>query len=280
MEMNEPYPTEVTQLINAFVDRIEQVLLSRGTPRSERTNICQEVETQIQMMIERRMESGAELNIDLVKGIIESMDPPESYAPVINPVAEPTIEPVLQTDATQQASKNADSKPWSKPPFVDYLQKLLDRPKRTTPALDWVAICGLAAIFFGLFLVVAGPGRGDDAAIIGLMVILAGVAASCLSFWRIRHSNGLLTGQRIASMGILMTPLLLINAFLIAVLFATPFGIILGVLTVIAALIYGNYYVLRRAMSWLASYSVRVPNADTTNTQVSPDNAVLSGVAD
>ena len=277
MDMNEPHSIEITNLISAFVDRIEQVLLNRGTPRAERTSICQEVETQIHMLIERRIESGAELNIDLVNGIIESMDPPESYAPETPPTAEPIIEPVHQTGAAPDASKQPE-KPKSKPSVVDTVRKFLDRPKRTTPSLDWVAICGLAATCFGLFLMVARPGRGDGAAIFGVFFIMAGVTASAFSFWRIRHANGLLTGQRIASIGVLMLPFLLVNALLIAILFATRFGIVLGVLTVVVMLIYSNYYFLQRALRWLSVYSVNTAEAERLKPEVMADNGVLSGV--
>jgi hypothetical protein len=279
MDTNEPYPADITQLISIFVDRIEQVLLNRGTPRAERTSICQEVETQIQMLIERRIESGAELNIDLVNGIIESMDPPESYALAIDPIAEPTVEPVLHTESSPPVGKQSDSKPWATPPFIDTIRKVFDRPKRTTPVLDWVAICGLAATCFGLFLIVTRPGRGDESAVIGLFIILAGVTASCISFWRIRHSNGLLTGQRIASIGILMLPLLLINALLITILFATPLGKVLGVLAAIAVFVYGNYYIVRYALHWLATYSVKIPGTELPKPDVSADNGMLPSVA-
>ena len=279
MDMSEPYPANITQLISVFVDRIEQVLLSRGTPRVERTSICQEVETQIQMLIERRIESGAELNIDLVTGIIESMDPPESYAPAIDPIAEPTLEPTRHAEPSPPISKQPDSKPWAMPPFVSYVRKFLDRPARSTPVLDWVAVCGLVATCFGLLLTVTRPGRGDESTIFGLFFIMAGVAASAISFWRIRHSNGLLTGQRIASIGILMLPLLLINAFLITILFATPFGIILGVLAAIGIFVYGNYYILRYALRWLANYSVKTPSVELPKPEVSADHGMLPGVA-
>ena len=278
MDMNEPYPIEITTLISAFVDRVEQVLLKRGTPRAERTSICQEVETQIHMLIERRIESGAELNIDLVNGIIESMDQPDSYAPETSPLTEPILQTVLPTGASPPASKQ-HAMPKATPSVVDTVRKFLDRPRRTTPALDWVAICGLVATCFGLFLMVARPGRGDGAAIFGLFIIVAGVTASAFSFWRIRHSDGLLTGQRIASIGVLMLPFLLVNALLIAILFATPFGIVLGVLTVVALLIYGNYYFLQKALRWLSIYSINTAKADSVKPEVMADNGVLSGVA-
>jgi len=108
---------------------------------------------------------------------------------------------------------------------------------------------------------------------------VAGVTASAFSFWRIRHSNGLLTGQRIASIGVLMLPFLLINALLIAILFATRLGIVLGVLTVVASLMYGNHYFLRQALRWLSIYSVNRAEADRVKPEVMADNGVLSGVA-
>ncbi len=279
MDMSEPYPANITQLVSDFVDRIELVLLNRGTPRAERTSICQEVESQIQTLIERRIESGAELNIDLVNGIIESMDPPESYASAIDPIAEPSIEPALHAKASPTLDKQSDSKPWAMPPFVSNVRKFLDRPARSTPVLDWLAVCGLVATCFGLLLTVTRPGRGDESAIFGLFFMMAGVTASGISFWRIRNSNGLLTGQRIASIGILMLPFLLINALLITILFATPFGIILGVLAAIGIFVYSNYYILRYALSWLATYSVKTPNADLPKPEASADHGMLPSAA-
>ncbi len=277
MEINEPYPIEISQCINRFLDRIERVLLTRGTSRAERTSICAEVESQIHTMIERKLEVGAELNLDLVNGIIESMDPPESYAPPIEPVLQ--SEPVLHAESISAASKEPVEKA-----MLGYVRKILDRPKRTTPGLDWVAICGLVATFLGVLFVFFGMnGRHEGTTIIGFLLIFAGVAASGISFWRIRHSNGLLTGQRIASVGLLMLPLLLVNGILSMVLFASPLGRILGALVLAVALLYANYRVVKAAMHWLASYSAKAPEGVYSKTEIVRDAGIepgpLSGVA-
>lgn len=253
MDINEPYPIEVMQCINRFLDRIEQVLLTRGTSRAERTSICAEVESQIHTMIERKLEAGAQLNLELVNGIIESMDPPESYALSVEPGMQ--SEPVLQAESISAASKEPAEKA-----LLGYVRKILDRPKRTTPALDWVAICGLVVTFLGILLVFVGMGgRKEEPTFFGFLMIFAGVASSGISFWRIRHSNGLLTGQAIASVGMLMLPLLLVDGILSVVLFATSFGRFLGAIVLAAALLYVNYRTVTAAMHWLASYSAKAP---------------------
>ncbi len=249
METNEPYPLEVTNAINAFVDRIEQVLLQGGTPRSERTSVCAEVETQIHMMIERKIESGAELNLDLVNGIIESMDPPESYTRSDEPAA--SLESHVRS-----APSSPDVKSPEKRPMFDHVRKFLNRPARTTPVLDWVAIVGLASTCLGLLLAFVGiVERSEFATVSGLFWIFAGVIASGISFWRIRHSAALLTGQRIASVGVLALPIAISNAILCALLFATPVGRVLGAIVMVGALVYANYRVIQYALRWLASYS-------------------------
>ena len=272
MELNEPYPIEVTQSINAFLDRIEQVLLNRGTPRAERTSICSEVETQIHTLIERKVEAGAELHLDLVTGIIESMDPPESYAASVEPIAH--AEPLL--NAEQHPSKSQSTK---RNRVFDFVRTHLNRPPRTSPELDWVAICGLVATCFGLLFIAVGlTGRSEVGAVLGFLILFAGVIASGISFWRIRHSNGLLTGQRIASIGVIMLPLVIVNLILGAVLFASPFGRFLGAVVMAVGLIYLNYRMVQHALHWLSCYSAKAPGAEPYKPEPNADSAVPSGM--
>jgi hypothetical protein len=272
MESNEPYPIEVTQSINAFLDRIEQVLLNRGTPRAERTSICSEVETQIHTLIERKVEAGAELNLDLVTGIIESMDPPESYAASVEPIAH--AEPLLQAEPVPSISNKMKKKP-----VLDYFRSFVDRPPRTSPELDWVAICGLVATCFGLLFIAVGlRSISEEGEVLGFLVLFAGVIVSGISFWRIRHSNGLLTGQRIASIGVLMLPLVIVNLILGAILFASPFGRFLGAVVMAVALLYLNYRMVQYALHWLSCYSAKGLDAAPSKPEPSADSAVPSGM--
>lgn len=280
METNEPYPLEVTNAINAFVDRIEQVLLQSGMPRSERTNVCAEVETQIHLMIERKIETGVALNLDLVNGIIESMDPPESYARSVETVTD------SETSFRSAASTPDTKSPLKRPlldPLLEYVRNLRNRPTRTAPGLDWVSVVGLASTCFGLLLVFAGVAeRSEFATVSGLCGIFAGVIASGVSFWRIRHSAGLLTGQRLASIGVLMLPIVLSNAVLCALLFATPFGRVLGAIVMASALVYANYRGIKSALRWLASYSAKVSQTAVDPVEPirkpDPDAGPLAGV--
>ncbi len=272
MELNEPYPNEVTESINAFLDRIEQVLLKRGTTRGERTGICSEVETQIHTLIERKVEAGAELNLELVTGIIESMDPPESYAASAEPIAQ--AEPLGHGDPLPSSSKSTK---WNR--VFDYVRTRLDHPPRTSPELDWVAICGLVATCFGLVFIAVGlRGRSEESAVIGFLILFAGVMASGISFWRIRHSNGMLKGQKIASIGMLMLPLVIVNLILGAVLFASPFGRFLGAVVMAVALLYLNLRLVQYALHWLSCYSAKAPNSESIKPEPNADPGVPSGM--
>ena len=266
MEINEPYPIDVTQRINDFLDRIERVLLDRDTPRAERTSICAEVESQIHTMIERKMEAGAELNLELIAGIIESMDTPESYAPT------------LESQTIKECA--TVTPPTTNIPLYGFASWIKDRFQRTNPGIDWVAVSGLASTCFGSLLILAGArgGRGGEAvAVFGFLMIFAGVVASGISFWRIRHSNGLLTGQKVASIGMLILPLLIVNGILSGILFASPFGRFLGAVTLATGLVYANYRIVQYALRWLASYSAVAPLAEPTKPEPITDSGTLSG---
>lgn len=263
MEMNEPYPLEITKTINVFVDCIEKTLLESGIPRAERTSVCAEVETQIYAMIERRMEAGAELNLELVSGIIESMDQPESYAREVAPLISPeSTAPPL----TPPSNRNSVEKQ----PFLKSVRKIMTWPARTNPGLDWVAIAGIVASAVGVLLIIEGIGRRSEfTTVCGFLSVFAGVVASGVSFWRIRHSNGLLTGQRIASVGVLMLPIVFLNAVLCSILFATPIGRVLGAVILATALVYANYRLIKHALQWLDSYSATAVR-ETTSVPAEP----------
>ena len=275
METNEAYPEIITQTINTFVDRIEQVLLTRGGARAERTSICSEVETQIHLMIERKVESGSELNLELVKGIIESMDPPESYAAPQNTAA-------VESTSTSPSKATAKARKPSERKFgFAYPKTFLNTPKRTTPSVDRMAIAGVGAICIGVLLfqmaLLSGRHGGEVFAVGSFFMIFAGSIASIVSFWRIRHSNGLLTGQKIASIGMIAVPFFLINALLCAFLFTTPIGYVVGAALMLASLVYGNYRVVRHMIGWLGAYSVKVSNTDVKPTEARNDATEVSG---
>ena len=274
METNETYPEIITQTINAFVDRIEQVLLTRGIARAERTSICTEVETQIHLMIERKVESGSELSLELVKGIIESMDPPESYAAPLDTAA------IESTSTSPSTAPSKTPKPSERNFGFAYLKTFLNTPKRTTPSVDWMAMAGVGAICIGVLLfqmaLLSGRHGGEVFAVGSFFMIFAGAIASIVSFWRIRHSNGLLTGQKIASIGMIAVPFFLINALLCAFLFTTPIGYVVGAVLMLASLVYGNYWAVRKVIGWLGTYSVKVSNADVKPSEVRNDTTEVS----
>ena len=273
MDMNEPFPAEISQAINEFVDQIERVLLQNGMPRAERTSVCAEVEAQIHTMIERRLEAGAELNLELVHGIIESMDQPESYAKPLDAshLPKPALESAQADAATpiHQVASKVES-------IWQSIKKTWARSARTKPGLDWVAVAGLAPTCLGVFCILAGmPRRNEFAIVSGFFWIFVGVVLSGISFWRIRHSNGLLTGQRIAAVGVMILPIALANIVLFAILFTTPIGRILGAIILVAGAMYANYRMIKYALHWLDSYSATVPAP-----VVAPTEPVVSPAAD
>ena len=197
------------------------------------------------------------------------MDPPESYAQSVG------------VETVEQAEPHASSRQSPKMlPMFGFVSSLMERFHRTTPGVDWVAFGGLAASCIGLMLMLAGAGggrAGEGVVAFGFLSIFAGVAACGISFWRIRHSNGFLTGQRVASVGMLILPLLLINAILCVILFASPFGRFLGAVAMATALVYANYRFVQYALRWLASYSAAAPLAQTVKTEPNTESGALTG---
>ena len=257
METNQPQLSEITELIQSFVDSIERALIERGLPRSQRNNICDEVESQIQTMIERRVQAGAELNLELVHSIIESMDPAESYRQTAQPVANESV-----------ASSEVESRKESRLPSVDHAlaslgaftkgwQEFISKQLRGSQSMQWLAALGLGISILGcLFLPFGMSRRHEEMSVLGFLLLFAGTIASAIAFWRIRSSNGRLRGQTVASIGILVMPMAFMNGILAAVLILGRVGLVIGALAVFAAVIYGNYRFVRYALEWLVTSSI------------------------
>jgi hypothetical protein len=257
METNQPYPTDVAQHIHAFVDSIERVLIERAVTRTERNTICDEVESQIQTMIERRVEAGAELNLELVRSIIESMDSAESYARSTElgpsaPVAESIERKAEPLERPTQWKARLGKKQ-----IQDLVPEFISRQFGGATRTDFFAVVGLATSILGcLFLPFGMSRRHESISVFGLFLLFVGTIASGIAFWRIRNSNGRLQGHRLASIGILVMPLLFLNAVLAAVLIAGRVGLVIGVIAVVAGVLYGNYRLIRFTLTWLETSSL------------------------
>src|SRR4051794_5843844 len=75
-------PTNLDSALQALIDdrldAIERVLLEAGASRGERRGVVEEVEAQIHELLGRR---GGEPTRADVAAVLDSLDPPEAYAP-------------------------------------------------------------------------------------------------------------------------------------------------------------------------------------------------------
>jgi hypothetical protein len=256
METNQPYPTDVAQHIHAFVDSIERVLIERAVTRTERNTICDEVASQIQTMIERRVEAGAELNLELVRSIIESMDSAESYARSTEPGPSAPVAESIERKA-EPLERPTQWARLGKKQIQDLVPGFISKQFGGATRTDFFAVVGLATSILGcLFLPFGMSRRHESISVFGLFLLFLGTIASGIAFWRIRNSNGRLQGHRLASIGILVMPLLFLNAVLAAVLIAGRVGLVIGGIAVVAGVLYGNYRLIRFALSWLETSSL------------------------
>ena len=74
-----------------------------------------------------------------------------------------------------------------------------------------------------------------------------------------------------------MLPLLVINAILCAILFASPFGRFLGAVVMATALVYANFRFVQYALRWLATYSAAAPLAQPVKTEPNTESGGLTG---
>lgn len=282
MDTNTPFPAEIRKNIQEFVDQIDQVLIGRGLSRVERNTICDEVETQIFDMLERKTQAGAELNLELLSSVLETIDQPDAYR-----------NSSQDTASSNTSTKNSDRKETEKQPgkpiasglgsVWSYAQASFE-PVRSfyqrhtqKPHIDPLSVVGLVLGASGVILMCGGmAGRMETAIVIGLLFVFLGAVFSGIAYWRIRNAKGKLLGLNIAAIGLLIMPTYFANAAITAILFFTPLAILLGSLFLIATLIYLNYRVLRWAV-------LRLTTNDPVATEMpdpkrdSPGNGSLVG---
>ncbi len=247
MDLQEPLPNDIQSAIHAFLDQVDTVLLGRLVPRDQRCSIVGELESQIMTIIERKISSGSELNIELVRNIIETMDPPESYG---GEFETPASAPQAAMPTFDVPTKKTTT-PWSKYSIRDAIHRWMPKDR---PRYDEVAIVGhLVGAFAFLFFLASFEGRSE---FVLVMAMFFGLICSGLGFYslqRIRRSNGVRVGTRGAFVNMIAFPLILSNMLLLAILFQSPLGIFLASLVMAAALLYANYWVVRFAWRSMTS---------------------------
>ncbi|MEQ1825042.1 MAG: DMT family transporter [Pirellula sp.] len=264
METNPGFPTEIVQIIQSFIDKIDQELIDRDMPRVQRNTVCDEVELQIHLMIERKLEMGSELTQELVASILESIDQPESYRLGLETSQQEASRHVPPMPEHKNKPEKVDARfYWS---FTEFLQRIQKRFQREQPHTDPVAVTGLVLASLGAIVFILGILETAEAlTVFGLLGLFLGSIASGVSYWRIRNSGGKLLGKRFASTGLLIMPFMFINAVVASILILSGLWMVLGALIVAIGVIYVNYRLIRRWLAWLEKESVSVDTGATTS---------------
>lgn len=225
MESSMNWPDDVRRRVDEYLDCVERALVSRLVPRSDRRSIVDEIETQIETLVSRRRDEGAELNVVLIEEILQRMDPAESYGegPESTVGAEGSPSGVYQGQAASTRNGHAE----------------VIRPQ--VPRLDPVVIAAILLLGFVVLTLFTGAER-----LIVFTGLPAAVVATGLAIWsiyRIRHSDGWLHGLGLAFGAACILPVLMIQSFLW--LFAeTPLALVLMVTLFLAVNVYVHYRII------------------------------------
>jgi uncharacterized iron-regulated membrane protein len=193
--------------------------LDAGVSRGERQGVVEEVEAQIHELLSRR---GSEPTAADVAAVLESLDPPEAYAP-------------------------------------EGYRGRVNRPRPRVPQPCLVALGSAAgAIVFLLLATIAfemGQTQSGEAMLSVLfLTVIVGAAVTGLGLWsirRIRASAGWLTGLPAALFGALVFPLLVAN---LLVLLLFEFFEEKGLIIFVASVVIGaNAYTVKRIWDWVSA---------------------------
>ncbi len=213
-------------LVDDRLDAIDRVLQHAGMSRSERRGIVEEVEAQIFELLGRRVE-GEPTRAEVV-AVLDSLDPPEAYAP----------------ESYRRRFELRD-------PY--------DEVRRRVPQPSLLALASALGGLFVLILVVLAysllaSNGGEMALLLATFVLFAGAGVSVcgfLSIRQIRESGGWLTGLPVALFGALLFPLLMFNGLLLMALVFTA-EISLYVFTGLAV-VAANAYLVAHAWWWVSA---------------------------
>jgi hypothetical protein len=191
----------VDQLIEDRLESIERLLMRAGKPRSERLAIIEEISSQIEEMLSRRVTG--EPTSEEVLQVLSELDPPESFG--VEDDSRPQVRPAREVQQTVVVSSDSDV------------------AKRKALPIAYVG-GGLALMLLTLFLgtlllayiqVDTGEGAGFVFAFYGMIFLLEASSMLCSSlgvYW-ILKSPRLYHGITSASLG-------LVGSLSIAFLFA------------------------------------------------------------
>jgi hypothetical protein len=217
------------ELIDERLDAIDRVLLRAGVSRGERCRIVEEVEAQVYEQLARR--AGGEPTRADVAAVLDSLDPPEAYAP----------------EGYRRLAGQA-------------------RPRLPQPSLLAVgsAAGGVLTLLLALLLLGIAADDNEEVALLGAVLVLpAAVAVSVcgvVCILRIRGSGGWLYGLPAALFAALVFPLLAGNLMLLGAFFLfEEIGLIAATALAFLGL---NVCVVYHAWKWVsAGYRRATPEA-------------------
>jgi hypothetical protein len=201
-------------LLDDRLDAIDRVLLEADLPRSERQGIVEEVEAQVHELLGR---CGSEpTRVELV-AILDSLDPPEAYAPI---------------DSRRRRA-------WPDQPALK--PRRVPQPSLLALGSAMGGLLLLLVVVAGLYLVI-GLEADDGFVLVALatVILMAGVAVSACGVFAIRQiraADGWLIGLPAALFASLIFPLLAVNGLVaMTVLLFAEYGLIaLAAIAVIVA---------------------------------------------
>jgi hypothetical protein len=220
MDSSATWPDDARRRVDEFLDRVERALMSRPISRTERANIVSELATQIDTLVARQVANGVAVTDEVVKDVIESMDPPETYSDS----AEPAVS-VAPLDA----------------------RSIQPRLVRRDP----VALCAFSLLVYAPLAALLT--RGD--ALFVRSAILAALLACGLGIWstlRILRSDGWLHGLPLAFAALCGLPVAISQALLFAIA-NTEVGLALAAALLLVLNVYAHYWVIHYCWRRLSS---------------------------
>jgi hypothetical protein len=229
-----------SDLIDAYLIRVENALVAAGAPRADRMQVLQNLETQIEEMLQPHP---LPFTVDTIRAVLDKLEPPSHFAAMYS-----------------NGGKRHDSaSPTSSPPQRSFR---LARPER--PKVAAVCVSSLVlSVMFGLIVGASGP--NVFWIVMTLLSGLVGFVITPIALWkayRQLRSDPTAPGRNLVINTAIvygtLAPILLVLVAGEATNGAAPllFGI--------AAFFYAQYVLLRRLWKHLSDALPASPTATTT----------------